>query len=254
LAADELARGNAVDFAISNEQRRAFVAFLSTDGESLTRKVPTEVAGRYVRALDCIRCHSRDAQASWWPDILAEEGVRGTLPELLPQLTWVGEKLQVLATEQLVAGTVGYKPRPWLTAQMPTFPARARDLALGLAAEHGFAAAPRLGPPLDMAKAEVGRQLSERQGFFCIECHAVAEQPAAGALSHHGVNFARAAQRINFDDYRRWITDPVRVDPGSKMPRFSADGVTTPRTNIYEGDAQRQFEALWHYLVTLRHP
>jgi hypothetical protein len=101
----------------------------------------------------------------------------------------------------------------------------------------------------------VGRQLIERErGFFCVECHAVGEKPAAGAFSHHGVNFSHVSERLQYDYYRRWITDPVRVDPASKMPKFSADGVSTPNSTFYGGDAQRQFEALWHYLRSLPGP
>ena len=47
------------------------------------------------------------------------------------------------------------------------------------------------------------------------------------------------------------MLDPLRVDPQSKMPRFSADRQHTAATSILEGDARRQFEAIWQYLQTV---
>ena len=35
------------------------------------------------------------------------------------------------------------------------------------------------------------------------------------------------------------------------MPKFSADGRTTTVKAIYEGDARRQFDALWHFLQSV---
>jgi hypothetical protein len=46
----------------------------------------------------------------------------------------------------------------------------------------------------------------------------------------------------------RWMLDPLRIDPQTKMPKFATDGKYTKVTDVYDGDARRQFDAIWHYL------
>jgi len=48
------------------------------------------------------------------------------------------------------------------------------------------------------------------------------------------------------------MRDPLRIDPLTKMPKFSPDGIHSPITNILGGDAPRQFEALWQYMQSVR--
>jgi hypothetical protein len=48
------------------------------------------------------------------------------------------------------------------------------------------------------------------------------------------------------------MRDPLRIDPLTKMPKFSPDGVQTPMTSILDGDAAEQFDALWHYMQSVR--
>ena len=45
---------------------------------------------------------------------------------------------------------------------------------------------------------------------------------------------------------------PIRMDPNTKMPSFERDDGKTPITTVYDGDARKQFEAIWHYLLAGR--
>jgi hypothetical protein len=47
------------------------------------------------------------------------------------------------------------------------------------------------------------------------------------------------------------MANPPQVDPATKMPRFSPDGKTTSVSALLDGQAQRQFEALWQYIHSL---
>jgi hypothetical protein len=38
------------------------------------------------------------------------------------------------------------------------------------------------------------------------------------------------------------------------MPRFIGDDGTTPIKSVLDGDPARQFDAIWHYLDSLRPP
>jgi cytochrome c551/c552 len=246
--------GTAPDFGWEPDERAALIDFLAADrvGASLGRFSAVEAAERFINQRRCAVCHARDDGAALWPEVLAEEGSQGLPPAVLPSLTWAGEKLRVPWMQKLFMADLDYKPRPWLQGRMPQFARHAGILARGLAAQHGYSQQGPPSLPADRQQVDIGYRLTQRDsGFFCIECHAVGDQPAVGAFAHHGVNFAHVAERLHFPYYRRWITDPLRVDRDSKMPKFSADGVTSPKTDFYEGDAQRQFEALWQYLQSL---
>ena len=239
----------APNFHLSPSDRQALIAFLRLDGHSSGHEDLAYGATRIAKSLNCKACHRRDGEPSVLLDVLQEESVTGSTPQRVPSLTWTGEKLRSDWMERLFAGKLGYRSRPWLRARMPAFPVWALLLAKGLPAEHGYSAKVRPRPAFDPQKAEVGNDLSiQNGGFFCIECHAVGKQPPVGAFAHRGVSFNRAATRIQYDFYHRWIMNPLRVDTASKMPRFSPDGKTTRIKRVYEGDARLQFEALWHYL------
>ena len=253
LAPSVAGRAAAPDFSLSEDQRQALLSFDTGLFESLQRRVPIEISQRYVAALRCNACHDRDGEPNLLGDVLFDESVTGRPPEMVPHLTWVGEKLYRSWMEDMFAGRLQYRARPWMKLRMPLLPIRATDLAAGLAAEHGISPAEPQLPPHDPQRAEIGQQLTLQtpRGFFCIQCHAVGDQAAVGAFDHRGINFALVAQRLRYDYFKRWITDPLRMDPGSKMPKLAPNGKTTNIESVYEGDAQRQFGAIWQYLQSL---
>ena len=48
-----------------------------------------------------------------------------------------------------------------------------------------------------------------------------------------------------------WMADPQRLWPGSIMPKYATEGLT-PLTQFYEGDAEKQFEAIYQYLRSIK--
>jgi hypothetical protein len=54
-------------------------------------------------------------------------------------------------------------------------------------------------------------------------------------------------ERLRFDAFARWIHDPKLVRPGTRMPSFFLSG-KSGFTDLLEGDAHRQVEAVWAYL------
>jgi cytochrome c2 len=249
LAADADKRGKAPDFALSAEQRQALTAFLKTGGASLLRESPAEFAQRQVQSLQCQSCHRRDGASTRWHQVLEEEG---KMPEALPSLTWAGQKLKHEWATRLLAGQAEQRARPWLKARMPAFPARAELLAQGLSHEHGYSIREEPAPAPDAKLASIGAQLLPQQGGFnCIMCHGVGKQPAIEPFEAPGINLLDAALRLRHEYYERWMISPTRVDVVTRMPVFSQDGKTTALRGVFEGDAQRQFEAIWHYMQTL---
>jgi type 1 glutamine amidotransferase/mono/diheme cytochrome c family protein len=242
-------------FTWGDGDHAALRAFLATGGESLARSTPVESMSRSIKELRCVACHTRDDRYADWPEVLFEEGISGHPPENVPLLTWSGEKLRVDWMEQLFAGTLAYKPRPWLKARMPSFPARGAVIAAGLAAEHGLSQIPSGGPkPLD-GDIEIAKRLTGKDGGLdCRQCHAMGAEILKMENEAYGVSFGYIRHRLRYDHYQRWMINPQRFNPATKMPRYSPDRQSTVIKHIFEGDARRQFDSLWHYLDTTRAP
>jgi cytochrome c551/c552 len=244
------AGGAAPRWAMSDEDRAAAGEFLSHPGEEL----PGQELARLWTTLRCGACHVRDSQASPRVELLLEEGEQGLPPEPVPALTWAGEKLRPDWMEGLLAGRPGPAARPWLKVRMPSFPAYAKQLARGLAAEHGMGPAPPSDLRPDPALVEAGRQLTQAVGGLdCRQCHGIGPlRPEGDAQTHFalGVNLAQSRARLQREYYDRWMRDPLRIDPQTKMPKLASEG-RTKALGHFEGDAPRQFEALWHFLQSL---
>lgn len=251
LSADDAQRGGAPRFGFDAEQRDTLVQFLRTNDQSLRQRAEGETAARLMGWLRCQACHDRDEDYSPLPDILADEGELGYDYDRLPNLVWAGEKLDGHWLKRLFAGELDYRSRPWLRMRMPTYPAYASLLASGLAAEHGV---PDTEPRGEMNAdlAQVGQLLTTKsQGLDCLQCHAIDDKFLVLENRSNGVGLSYTADRLRKEYYHRWIRDPLRIDPLTKMPKFSDDGIRSQRSEYFDGDAKLQFEALWHYLLQL---
>ncbi|HUG93593.1 MAG TPA: ThuA domain-containing protein [Planctomycetaceae bacterium] len=256
LLRDETRPPGVPRFALDDPDRQALAAFLAAGGRSLAHPVPAEDAARLIASLRCAACHHRDGETSPRGIILADESERGRPPEVLPDLTWAGEKLRPEWTRRHLAGEIPERIRPWLTARMPAFPAHARSLADGLAAGHGLLADDFTSAAPQPDLAAVGLRLVQKDaGLDCRQCHGVGPEPPQGDEQTRiapGVNFALARERLSYGFYRRFVLDPPRYDAGTKMPKLTVDGRTTRITSVYDGDADRQFLAIWHFVQSVQ--
>lgn len=261
MAPDAAARGKAPDFALTAAQRGALLAFAGTDFASLKQDTDAEFADRQIANLRCTACHGRDGEGSVWSKLDAEMApLQAAAPHeegehqpafstALPPLTLLGEKLQTDWMAKFIAGQDAEKPRPWLIPRMPGFPAPlTAPLARGLAHQHGLPLqdAP-LTPDAELAKAGE-TLLGAEGGFNCVTCHGVGAKPPTAVFEAPGINLGLSAQRLRHGYYLRWVMYPLRIDPDTKMPRFSDDEGRTPLTDRFDGDAVRQFDAIWHHL------
>ena len=149
--------------------------------------------------------------------------------------------------EAMLAGTTKTSPRPWLGTRMPAFGAYAKPLAEGLSRVHGFDPSTPVELEVDPELAEIGRTLVGADGFGCTTCHGIGDQDPTAAFEVGAVNFRLVPQRLRQGYFYRWMDNPAGVFPGSKMPRY-AEGNESQRGDILDGDAHKQFGAIWHWL------
>ena len=244
-------------FAWSDRERNELNDYLGfvSHGKSVSTGSPSMRIQRSLSSLRCTSCHAHDTESARWPEIVVEEG-SGKLPEAVPQLTWVGEKLQGPWVAKLLKGDVHHKPRPWLTARMPGFPAFAEFLSREFAAEHGVAYQEAVPTEFDPRLVEVGRKLTQRDGGLdCRQCHGIGNERPQGDSATQialGINFAFTRERLRPEFALRQILDPPRYDIGSRMPRFAPDLQTTAAKQIEGGNARKQFDAIKQYLWSLK--
>ncbi|HVV73585.1 MAG TPA: c-type cytochrome, partial [Verrucomicrobiae bacterium] len=266
LAEEPARRGRAPAFALTGIQRAALRSFgKQAVPAALTRDTPEDFAERQYTALRCQACHSRDQQTDLLTELAAaapdksnaatddETGSRRSVHIGRPTLTLAGEKLYSGWMKQCLGGTLKYKPRPELQGRMPGFPAYAEGMAEGFAHEHGYPSAAAPAPRPEPQLVEIGRRLTGvAEGFSCVSCHGVGSQRALAGKDTATVNFACVAERLRPSYYWRYVQDPPHLLPGTMMPKFIGEDGKTQVKTIYDGDPQKQFNAIWNYLVSLR--
>lgn len=216
-------------YAFDATQRAALRTFAATDRESLKRHSAAEFLTRQAEALHCAECHGHHEGFPTW--------------EIL------GGKLKPEWASNFIAGKDPTKPRPWLEARMPGFPAYAKHLADGLATRHGLPAKTPADSASVAADAENGRKLiSANGGFSCVSCHSVAEFGATAVFEAPGINLAISFDRLQPEFFRRWIRSPLSVDPTTKMPVYFDEQGKSPLPEYYGGDGPKTIQALWEYL------
>ena len=256
------APGNLPDYALENHERSAIREFLSKAQPSLGQRSLREFAHRQVESLQCNTCHPMHGKLphiASLPDLTPESNHAAGDVEAAahaagkkknpPDLTLIGEKLTVGWMEELFTAKLPYKPRPWMEMRMPAFHARGELLANGLAAHHGFAPSPNKQPIQTKGWTETGQQLaSTNGGFACVACHAIGENPALAPFEGQGLNFTYSRGRLNHEWYLRWMLNPQRISPQSIMPRYSDEEGYSTLTDVLEGNAADQFNAIWQYI------
>lgn len=221
-------KGEGPHYAIDQRGQKALQEF-AKNIDSLSRHVPTEFAERHSRNLNCRACHG---ELQGFPDYAS-----------------LGGKLKPEWMRDLFAGKIKDSPRPWLTHRMPSFPILAEAMSTGLAMSHGYSPVTPKEAPVDPKRAEVGRTLTGVfGGFSCISCHGVGEMEPMQVFEAEGINLAIPARRLQRDYYTRWLLNPLRIDPQSKMPVYFDEQGNSPLFDVYDGDTTKQLDAFWHYM------
>lgn len=221
--------------------RRAARDLVAEDAASLARVVPAEYAERRIRRDGCLVCHSRDGAPASGPPARAP-----------PDLTWTGEKFRGDWLADYLAGHPADLPRPHPEVRAPASPDETDLFAAGLHRQHGLAASPPDPEPVDAELAAVGSDLIRGDRLGCHACHALGDEPALGGEgAEEAINFDLVRRRLRRPFFDWFLRDPQRILPGTKMPQFVDEDGYTALYDVFDGEAARQFEAIWQYLGTL---
>lgn len=249
------AGGDAPDHHLSDDERKALRAFLPHANVVPFRRSPLDYIARNLSAERCTACHALDGQPSTWARLAERWSMDDPLPpeqdpaaQGLPALTWVGAKLQPSWIRRFVVGELP-SPRPWLTARMPKFVKHGAALTDGLVREHGYG---QKDEPIRQGSANLsmhgGRLIEMGTGFGCVQCHAVGDKKATQVFEREGINLVAARKRLRHEYYTRWLADPTRLDPDARMPKYADNKGKTAFTDVLDGKAADQFEAIWQFL------
>lgn len=143
--------------------------------------------------------------------------------------------------------------RPWLPVRMPTFDFTAEEVN---AITQYFAAQDSVPYPFEPRPAVEAAQVSTGKNLFekwqCVKCHVVAGRLPNQEPANMAPDLAHVPERLRADWLAKWLADPGRIVPGTRMPaNFPADPAENAFPDILGGDQQKQIEAVRAYLLTL---
>lgn len=199
-------------YRLDDEQRMAIRDFLRLQQQFPdVSTAPVYDFYRRIRRLRCTACHVMDH-------------FQGGQLAGAPVLTAAGEKLRLEFLKEVLLGRVGL--RDWIPLRMPRF---SRDQVEPLI--QGFAKASGLDPSAPAVESVVSQQDTnkgltllgkdtEGKSLGCIGCHDWADYRAQG---ERAPQLARAASRLRYPWYRRFILNPSRILSGTSMPEHFTD-------------------------------
>ncbi len=183
-------------------------------------------AGRMVTAkYSCRGCHVLD------------DGKGG---EVGPDLRVSGQKLGSDWVRTFLADPRGYgKIYPWRVWRMPHLGLEGEEvqvLARYLAAMGKRADGPAKTP--DVATFPAAR-IEEGKSLFtlrCTECHALGKVIETPLAKQQGPDLIRVAGRVDYDWAKKWILDPKKIDPKTKMtvPGITPDQIDSVRMFVWK--------------------
>jgi mono/diheme cytochrome c family protein len=200
---------------------------------------------RLMQQYNCVGCHEIEKRGGFIRKFYQEN------PTLAPPvLNGEGEKVQSNWFFSFLKAPIPI--RPWLELRMPTF---------GLSDEHTnqivsyFNGLSKVEIPyayiddkkIPQENLDAARVLFSKDYFNCLSCHQQGDRKPEGPVEGWAPDLTLARQRLNPNWIIKWLQDPQKVEPGTKMPSFFPGGPD----NILEGKDNRQIEALRDYLLSL---
>ncbi|MCI0642677.1 MAG: c-type cytochrome [Gemmataceae bacterium] len=242
--------GKAPRYNLSAAQRSALAKALTDLKKGPTSETAAkETIAHTFTTFNCCACHDRDSLGgvesglnNFFQSTQKEMGDEGRIP---PTLSGVGAKLTSKYLHKVIAE--GSTDRPYMLTRMPKFgAANVRHLAIAIEAADPVAPVPPVAFSVTPKKAKSeGRHMVGGQAFGCIKCHNFREFKGGGV---QGINMTILHERLRREWFHRYLVDPNKIRPGTRMPAvFPLGQSTLPK--VLGGDAVQQIEAMWLYLA-----
>lgn len=234
-------------YPLKDAQKVALKTFLQVGLNGAGSDAPLYQARVSLKRFQCLNCHNRDGEGGIdeaLTDIMKVMANAENAEDLLPpKLTGAGHKLRTPWLKQVLVQAG--RARPWMAMRMPQYgEANVGFLTESLPALEGAVTDDTVKKPeFTAAKLEAGRKLAGKAGLGCIACHDISGIAGGGT---RGPDLATTNQRVRHDWYVRWMHQPQRVSPGTRMPQNFINGRSQLDT-ILNGDGDAQIEALWAY-------
>lgn len=236
-------------YALDAQQTEDLRAALASIDETLAGEARVQ---QLMASRNCFACHDRGSVNSLTDrqeDFTTNDASIGQDGRMPPTLTGVGSKLQDDWLRNAIAN--GQRERPYIVTRMPGFgDPFAEALHGALVAVDEVPEFPVTPLPKPRKEAEVitklGAQLIGDKGMNCITCHYFAGEKAGAVGAIDLVH--STGKRLRPEWFAGFLRHPFRFKPVTLMPQFFPDGKST-RPEIADGDAQKQIDAMWHYLA-----
>jgi mono/diheme cytochrome c family protein len=200
---------------------------------------------RLMQQYNCVGCHEIEKRGGF-----IRKYYQDNITLAPPVLNGEGEKVQSAWFFSFLKAPVPI--RPWLDIRMPTF---------GFSDDHTnqlinfFDGLSKVDIPyvyIDDKKfppeyIDAGHQLTGKDYFNCFSCHQQGNKTPEGPKDGWAPDLTLARQRLNPNWILKWLKDPQKVQPGTKMPSFYPGGPD----NILGGKEELQIEALRDYLMSI---
>jgi len=257
------------NFGFTLEQAKALRVFLKAQNDDRAPKAMTktlsepeediQVGRRLVRRFNCDGCHRIEDRGA---AIARFYGSVNLAPPLLVQGNLQeGEKVQSTWLYEWLARPT--KVRPWLEVRMPTF-GLSIDEATAMTKYFGALANVRLPYEFVLARdippdyLKAGRQLTSKDYFDCFSCHVQGDKKPEGSPEGWAPDLTLARYRLRPAWIEKWLHDPQRIQPGTKMPSFFSDTegipddiLKDPKDPDKKKQLDRQIDALKDYVMSL---
>ncbi|MGH7170439.1 MAG: c-type cytochrome, partial [Gemmataceae bacterium] len=237
------------NYALNSAQRGALTAAIKTP---VVAKKPAaeEIIARTMTTLNCYACHQcgkvggvEESLNARFATTQPEMGDEGRLP---PPLNDVGAKLKPDYLKHIFNQVT--HDRPYMLTRMPRFgEANVPGLIKAFAAADKGKVEPvakvTFTQPVRRVKS-AARKMCGGSSLGCIKCHTFAGHKAEGV---QGIDMLLMPRRLQRDWFYRYLLDPQKLRPGTRMPTAWTNGMTV-LPDVLDGSTAQQIESIWLYL------
>jgi mono/diheme cytochrome c family protein len=214
----------------------------------------TVIRGReLVRRYNCMGCHVIENKGGMIRVFYKSEEVNMAPPLLEAGELHEGEKVNHDWLFSFLKNPVPI--RPWLKVRMPTFNLTNEETSAIVAYFAALAKKPipyefPREHPLPSDTVQAGNVLASVEYLNCFNCHQQGDKKPEGPQEGWAPDLAMAKSRLNSDWIVKWIKDPQKIQPGTKMPMYFPDENSGP-DDILDGNEEKQILALRDYVLSL---